>query len=160
MLDVVDVLIVGAGPAGRAVAAACSDTGLDVSVVAPAPRNVWPHTYGSWLDELPTSVPRSALAAVTPVMRAIGTTEHELDRAYAGLDNTALWKHLWRSDVEEVTEGLLRSSLRRTLDAIERMVELRAEGRPARRAPGPACRWCSLAGECEPGRAHLGVVDG
>ena len=103
MLDVVDVLIVGAGPAGRAVAAACSDTGLDVSVVAPAPRNVWPHTYGSWLDELPTSVPRSALAAVTPVMRAIGTTEHELDRAYAVLDNTALWKHLWRSDVEEVT---------------------------------------------------------
>lgn len=59
------------------------------------------------------------------------------------------------ADVEDVTEGVLRSSLRRTLDAVERMVELRAEGRAPRRAPGPACRWCPLRGECQPGQAFL-----
>lgn len=59
------------------------------------------------------------------------------------------------ADVEEVTEGLLRSSLRRTLDAIERMVELRAEDREPRRSPGVSCRWCPLVTDCEPGGRHL-----
>ncbi|MFR9728733.1 lycopene cyclase family protein [Saccharopolyspora sp. MS10] len=99
----VDVLIAGAGPAGRAVAAACADTGLTAAVVDPAPRRGWAHTYGSWLDELPASVPRSALAAVSSSMRAWGTTCHELARPYAVLDNTALWKHLWRPDVHDIT---------------------------------------------------------
>jgi len=54
-------------------------------------------------------------------------------------------------DVEVVTETLLRSSLRRTLDAVERMVEIRFEGRD----PG-ACgqRWCR---HCGPG---AGAGDG
>lgn len=57
--------------------------------------------------------------------------------------------------VEEVTTGLLRSSLRRTLDAVERMVELSAEGREPRRSPGVSCRWCPIAAGCEPGQAYL-----
>lgn len=61
--------------------------------------------------------------------------------------------------VEEVTTGLLRSSLRRTLDAVERMVELRAEDREPRRSPGVSCRWCPLAPECEPGQAYLTDAD-
>jgi hypothetical protein len=44
--------------------------------------------------------------------------------------------------VDEVTEGLLRTSLRRTLDAIERMVELTVEGRPPRPAPSAGCFRC------------------
>lgn len=95
--------MVGAGPAGRAVAAACVDTGLTVTLVAPSPRRVWPHTYAAWLDELPASLPRSTVASVMPRMRAFGTSRHELDREYAVLDNTALWKHLWRSGITEVT---------------------------------------------------------
>lgn len=63
------------------------------------------------------------------------------------------------ADVEEVTEGLLRSSLRRTLDAIERMVELRVEDREPRRATGPACRWCPIAADCEPGQKFLADDD-
>ena len=59
------------------------------------------------------------------------------------------------ADVEDVTDGLLRSSLRRTLDAVERMIELRVEGRTPRRVAGPACRWCPLADDCEPGQAYL-----
>ncbi|MDQ3469650.1 MAG: PD-(D/E)XK nuclease family protein [Actinomycetota bacterium] len=56
---------------------------------------------------------------------------------------------------EDVTLGLLRSSLRRTLDAIQRMIELRVEARPPDRAPGVTCRWCRLAPDCPPGTAYL-----
>jgi lycopene beta-cyclase len=100
---VVDVVVVGGGPAGRAAAAACSDTGLRVTLVDPAPRRVWPHTYGAWRDELPASVPSTALASVMRRMAVRGTDRHEWSRPYAVLDNTALWKHLWRADVVEVT---------------------------------------------------------
>ena len=37
--------------------------------------------------------------------------------------------------VDDVSDGMLRTSLRRTLDAIERMVELTVEGRPPRPLP-------------------------
>ncbi|WP_433869337.1 lycopene cyclase family protein [Saccharopolyspora sp. CA-218241] len=97
-----DVVVVGGGPAGRAVAAACSDTGLRVALVDPAPRRVWPHTYAGWVDEFP-ALPDSAVAAVMERMHLVGTTEHRWDRRYAVLDCTGLWKHLWRPDVREVT---------------------------------------------------------
>lgn len=60
-----------------------------------------------------------------------------------------------RADVEDVTPNVLRTALRRTLDAIERMIELEVEGRPARRSPNASCRWCPLAPDCAPGQAHL-----
>ena len=44
--------------------------------------------------------------------------------------------------VEIVTEGMLRSSLRRTLDAIERMIELQVEGRPPQAEPSAGCFRC------------------
>lgn len=98
-----DVVVVGAGPAGRSVAAACVDTGLAVTVVDPAPRRVWPHTYAAWLDELPASLPRSAVASVMPRVRAFATSEHEWDREYGVLDNAALVEHLRRPEITEIT---------------------------------------------------------
>ena len=63
--------------------------------------------------------------------------------------------------VEDVAPAHLRSALRRTLDAIERMIELRAEGREPERTPGVSCRWCPLLQGCEPGRASMaGRPDG
>jgi CRISPR/Cas system-associated exonuclease Cas4 (RecB family) len=63
--------------------------------------------------------------------------------------------------VEDVLPAHLRSALRRTLDAIERMIELRAEGREPERTPGVSCRWCPLLEDCEPGRASMaGSPDG
>ena len=44
--------------------------------------------------------------------------------------------------VDDVTEGMLRTSLRRTLDAIERMIELTVEGRAPRPAPSAGCFRC------------------
>jgi hypothetical protein len=57
--------------------------------------------------------------------------------------------------VEDVSEGLLRAALRRTLDGINVLIELQVEGRPPRRSPGPSCRWCPLADECAEGQAYL-----
>ena len=51
--------------------------------------------------------------------------------------------------VEHVSEGMLRSSLRRTLDAIERMIELQVEGRLPRAEPSGACFRCRAAAASE-----------
>jgi PD-(D/E)XK nuclease superfamily len=63
------------------------------------------------------------------------------------------------ADTETVTEGLLRSTLRRTLDAIERMVEVRTGERPPTRTTGPQCRWCSVRSGCADGQAWLAADD-
>ncbi len=59
------------------------------------------------------------------------------------------------SEVEDVTEGNLRSGLRRALDGIEMHIELTVEGRPPVKRPGISCRWCPLHEECEEGRTFL-----
>jgi hypothetical protein len=59
------------------------------------------------------------------------------------------------AETEEVTVDVLRSTLRRTLDGIERMIEVRFDGRTPTRTPGPACRWCPCRRGCEVGRTWL-----
>lgn len=72
-----------------------------MALVDPAPRSGWASTFGSWVDELPPEV--AALSTVMDRVRLHGTSAHVWRRPYAVLDNTALWKHLWRADVTEVT---------------------------------------------------------
>jgi len=60
-----------------------------------------------------------------------------------------------RAEPEDVTPHVLRTALRRTLDAVERMIELQVEGRPPRRSPNASCRWCPVSADCEPGQAFL-----
>jgi hypothetical protein len=62
------------------------------------------------------------------------------------------------AEVEDVTEGVLQSALRSTLDGIERHIELTVEGRPAMKRPGNACRWCPIAADCAEGTAHLAAL--
>lgn len=59
------------------------------------------------------------------------------------------------AQVEDVSERLLRTAIRRTLDAINALVELEAEGRAPLRRAGVTCRWCPLADDCADGRAFL-----
>lgn len=59
------------------------------------------------------------------------------------------------TEAEDVTLGVLRSALRRTLDAVERIIELRHEDRVPRRATGVSCRWCPQRLTCPPGIAFL-----
>jgi lycopene beta-cyclase len=79
--------VLGGGPAGRALASACAESGLGTTLVDPRPDKPWTSTYGAWSDELPDGVP---IAARAPVTRAIGTEHHVLDREYVVLDNTRL----------------------------------------------------------------------
>jgi hypothetical protein len=63
------------------------------------------------------------------------------------------------AQAEDVSERLLRTALRRTLDGINAIVELEAEGRPPVRRPGITCRWCPLASTCDDGQAFLAGGD-
>ena len=61
--------------------------------------------------------------------------------------------------VEDVTESLLRSTLRRTLDGVNALIELKVEGRPPSKSPGASCRWCPLAIGCDEGQTYLRSLD-
>lgn len=88
-----DVLVVGAGPAGLAVAGACVRRGLATAVVDPGPDRPWTATYGMWSRELPGHLPDTVVAA-RAAGRAIAQTEHQLGWEYAVLDVPALQSHL------------------------------------------------------------------
>jgi lycopene beta-cyclase len=89
----VDVLVVGGGPAGRALAAACVRLGLTTGLLDPAPDRPWRATYGMWSAELPSDLPGAAVAA-RAAGRAVALTEHRLGWEYAVLDVPALRAHL------------------------------------------------------------------
>ncbi|XP_057983857.1 lycopene beta cyclase, chloroplastic/chromoplastic [Malania oleifera] len=48
---VVDLAVVGGGPAGLAVAQQVSEAGLSVCSIDPSPKLIWPNNYGVWVDE-------------------------------------------------------------------------------------------------------------
>lgn len=88
-----DVLVVGAGPAGMALAAACAQLGLATGVLDPGPDRPWTATYGIWSKELPSDLPGGVVAARAEG-RAIARTEHRLGWEYTVLDVPALQAHL------------------------------------------------------------------
>lgn len=93
MPPVDDVLVVGGGPAGRALAAACGARGLRTTLLDPAPDRPWPATYGMWSAELPVGLPASVVAARAQG-RAVARSEHALGWEYAVLDVAGLRAHL------------------------------------------------------------------
>lgn len=91
-----DVLIVGAGPAGLALATALGEVGLRVEGIAPAdPTAPWVNTYGIWEDELPTSTLATMLQhRWTDCVAYASDNEMRLARVYGLLDNARLQEHL------------------------------------------------------------------
>jgi lycopene beta-cyclase len=65
-MEWMDVLVVGGGPAGSALAGACARRGLATGLLAPAPERPWTATYGMWAAELPVDLPESVVAAHIP----------------------------------------------------------------------------------------------
>lgn len=59
------------------------------------------------------------------------------------------------TQMEDVSERLLRTAVRRTLDGINAIIELEYEGRQPIKRPGTSCRWCPLADDCDEGQAYL-----
>lgn len=94
-----DVLIVGAGPAGLALAAALCDAGLRVEGIAPGgPHAPWPNTYGIWEDELPSAAYVAMLKhRWTDCVSYAGGQELRLERVYGFLDNARVQAHLLES---------------------------------------------------------------
>jgi lycopene beta-cyclase len=88
----VDVAVVGGGPAGRALAAACAERGLGTVLVDRNPDAPWTATYGSWVNDLP-ELPVGCVAAEA-AGHAIALTRHDLEQRYAVLDTAALRRHL------------------------------------------------------------------
>jgi lycopene beta-cyclase len=98
----VDVAVLGDGPAGSALARACHLLGVDVLLIGDDAE--WAATYSSWIDDL-TDASGSALVDVDAVMAttsaevwAYGARVHRLGRGYGTFDNAALRLQL-RADV-------------------------------------------------------------
>jgi lycopene beta-cyclase len=90
---VADVVVAGAGPAGRSLARSCALRDLRTLLVDPRPQREWTHTYGAWTHELPADLPGEIVAARGRGV-AIAQRTHELDDEYAVLDTAALQQHL------------------------------------------------------------------
>ena len=88
-----DVLVVGDGPAGLALAAACAGQGMSVAVLGPG--QPWTATYATWIDDLP-DLPDRCFAAISPSAVVHARRRHVLERPYGVLDGAALADHLGR----------------------------------------------------------------
>ncbi|WP_258952238.1 lycopene cyclase family protein [Lentzea californiensis] len=82
-----DVVVIGGGPAGRALARACANEGLHTAIVDRRPHRPWTATYGAWADELPPNTPTKS---VSTTVRAYAREEHLIQRTYVVLDNAKL----------------------------------------------------------------------
>jgi len=106
--DRADVVVIGDGPAGSALAAACARRGIDVVLVGTG--RPWTATYGAWVDDLAdveVLADADVFAMQVPSITAYGTRHHDLDRAYGVVDNEAL-RTVLRVDVAALT-GLVES---------------------------------------------------
>jgi lycopene beta-cyclase len=90
MHTTLDLLVLGGGPAGRALAAACAQRGLRVASLDPHPDHPWPNHYGIWVDELAPLKLTDCLAHLWPIAEVDAGGRRVLDRAYGSLSNDAL----------------------------------------------------------------------
>ncbi|MEU8899651.1 lycopene cyclase family protein [Nocardia sp. NPDC048505] len=89
-----DLVVCGAGPAGRALAHRGLARGLAVTVIDPAPERRWTATYAAWADELPGWLDETVVATRVERPIAWGTRSHDIDRAYVVLDTPGLQRSL------------------------------------------------------------------
>lgn len=125
-MERMDVLVVGGGPAGSALAGACAQLGLTTGLLDPAPERPWTATYGMWTPELPADLP-DAVVAARAAGRAIALTEHRLGWEYAVLDVPAFHAHLTdRLSGVQIHAGRAVGSPGRGVVALADGAELRA----------------------------------
>lgn len=86
----VDLAVVGAGPAGRAIAHRGALAGLQVALIAPDVDARWKPTYAAWADDLPDWLDPSAITARSPTVAVYTPARRVLDRAYVTLGTAEL----------------------------------------------------------------------
>ena len=90
----IDVVVIGDGPAGSALARACHELGTGVALVGDDAD--WSATYSTWTDDLLDASGAELLdvdavvASASAEVWAYGATPHRLARTYATLDNDRL----------------------------------------------------------------------
>ena len=89
-----NVLVVGAGPAGLAVAASCAEAGLQVLLVDPSLDRGLPNLYGMWVDEVELPEECYARRWSRPLVFSDADGARELTREYGHLDNERLARWL------------------------------------------------------------------
>ncbi|WP_331714255.1 lycopene cyclase family protein [Auraticoccus cholistanensis] len=84
-----DVVVLGLGPSGRALASRLARRGLEVVACDPAPDRRWTPTYAAWADELPSWLEPGAVSTrFRPRVRT--RTERVLEREYVVLSTARL----------------------------------------------------------------------
>jgi len=106
-----DAVVVGAGPAGWAAAAASRAQGARVTLVAPEPKAPFTPTYCVWRDEV-SDAWRPTLSESWPAVQVAftGRRLRRVERAYAKFDNARLQRALHQAaDGTEVWSGVVES---------------------------------------------------
>lgn len=134
-----DVLVLGLGPAGRALLSRLVARGVDAVGIDPAPRRPWTATYALWAQELPTWLPSSVVAG-TDAVRAFARTEHTIAERYVVLDPAAVHSALSPGDDREITGRVVEATSRtvRLADGQELVAEVVVDARGSRLSPAKA----------------------
>ena len=90
----VDLIVVGAGPAGRALAHRAEQAGLTVTLVDPAPDRPWRATYGMFADDAPAWLDGSTVAARSDTVSVYTPHRRLVPRSYLVLDPEAFRRSL------------------------------------------------------------------
>jgi lycopene beta-cyclase len=99
-----DVVIVGGGPAGRALATRCVAHNLSVILIDPHPTRAWTATYAAWLDELPAWLPDAAISSRIARPSAWAQRPTTLDRTYCVLNTSILQSILSTGSTQVIAE--------------------------------------------------------
>ncbi|WP_262365355.1 lycopene cyclase family protein [Gordonia sp. OPL2] len=105
---ITDVAVVGAGPAGRALAHRLLLRGMTVTIVDPRPGATWRPTYACWTDELPPWLPAGAVSAHVSSVEIRTPDATRIARGYSVLDNAGLQRALTVDGARIVPERATR----------------------------------------------------
>ncbi|GLB62208.1 hypothetical protein NCCP2495_00860 [Dietzia sp. NCCP-2495] len=137
----VDVAIVGLGPAGRALASRCGTAGLRVLAVDPDPDARWHQTLGVWADQVPPWLQPHSCGVDVVAHRVHGPALYsperaEIRREYVILDTDRVQAALPLGDGVTVEAALLDDAEVRALRArAHRVVDCRGAGGPGNDGP-------------------------